>query len=528
MLDTVKINHVQHISFTQSRLTDAVSVILSELLSYEHPSNVPGVLVSFGFRQMPWGSGERRPALNAGQLRKGVADRGLGNCGVVPCAGRDVGKVRRCLRIGLHERQVAAAAKHAVEDSHRLGARDGLVRVERAIRIAADPAVGIGRSDRIMTPCAAYIGKRHALGRVHTVDPGQNGHKFRAVDGLARLERAVAVALDGAGIGQRADRDRVPLAGRNIAEAIVAAVILLVRLCGHELIEQLGRLGARERAVGHKGGRGAAGSIGVVVGRIQQAGRLRRLRAGAAAAVVATVTVVAAAAVVAYLGNVLFQQRHRLLERDGAAVVERTDDRHNVLQVHIRRRNELRQQLRDLIVCEDAAGKARQDGIDAGLRHTKGFQDLGKRLLGGLADRAAGGNVADDLTEVDVHRVAGDGDDAVHVVIVAGDVLEQIAHVHVHDAVDEIAVAANVVDQILNIYADNAVNEVIVIGDVDPAQDLTEQAVVQLAIGRVGCAGLRLRGVCRESRDSSETECQRQGQYQAQCLAHFFMEFCLL
>lgn len=43
MLDTVKINHVQHISFTQSRLTDAVSVILSELLSYEHPSNKQGL-----------------------------------------------------------------------------------------------------------------------------------------------------------------------------------------------------------------------------------------------------------------------------------------------------------------------------------------------------------------------------------------------------------------------------------------------------------------------------------------------------
>lgn len=42
MLDTVKINHVQHISFTQSRLTDAVSVILSELLSYEHPANCRG------------------------------------------------------------------------------------------------------------------------------------------------------------------------------------------------------------------------------------------------------------------------------------------------------------------------------------------------------------------------------------------------------------------------------------------------------------------------------------------------------
>ena len=44
MLDTVKINHVQHISFTQSRLTDAVSVILSELLSYEHPSKDRGAL----------------------------------------------------------------------------------------------------------------------------------------------------------------------------------------------------------------------------------------------------------------------------------------------------------------------------------------------------------------------------------------------------------------------------------------------------------------------------------------------------
>lgn len=42
MLDTVDFNHVQHISFTQSRLTDAVSVILSELLSYEHPSNADG------------------------------------------------------------------------------------------------------------------------------------------------------------------------------------------------------------------------------------------------------------------------------------------------------------------------------------------------------------------------------------------------------------------------------------------------------------------------------------------------------
>ena len=46
MLDTVDFNHVQHISFTQSLLTDAVSVILSELLSYEHPSKQRGVFYS--------------------------------------------------------------------------------------------------------------------------------------------------------------------------------------------------------------------------------------------------------------------------------------------------------------------------------------------------------------------------------------------------------------------------------------------------------------------------------------------------
>ena len=45
MLATVEINHDQHTSFTQSCLTDAVSVILSELLSYEHPPKGLGIVV---------------------------------------------------------------------------------------------------------------------------------------------------------------------------------------------------------------------------------------------------------------------------------------------------------------------------------------------------------------------------------------------------------------------------------------------------------------------------------------------------
>ena len=62
MLDTVDFNHVQHISFTQSRLTDAVSVILSELLSYEHPSKMQGAFVAgaLGLEPRAYGFGDRR------------------------------------------------------------------------------------------------------------------------------------------------------------------------------------------------------------------------------------------------------------------------------------------------------------------------------------------------------------------------------------------------------------------------------------------------------------------------------------
>ena len=331
----------------------------------------------------------------------------------------------------------------------------------------------------------AHVGKRHAFGCVHTIDPGENGHKFRAADGLARLEGAVAAAGNGPDVGQCADCDRVPLAGRNVTEIVAAAVILLVRLLGHELVEQLSRLGARERTGRRKVGRTAAGNISIVAGRIQQAGRLRRLRAGAAAVVIAAVIVtVIAAAVIAHLGDVLFQQRHGLLERDGAAVVERTDDRHNVLQVHICRGNELGQELRDLIVREDAARDARQNGVDAGLRHAESLQNLGKRLLGRLTVRAAGGNVADDLAEVDVHRVAGDGDDAVHVVVVAGNILEQIAHIHVHDTVDEVAVAGDVIDEVIDVHADNAVDEVIAVDDTELVENVREDRIIVHERGR--------------------------------------------
>lgn len=75
--------------------------------------------------------------------------------------------------------------------------------------------------------------------------------------------------------------------------------------------------------------------------------------------------------------------------------------------------------------------------------------------------------------------------------------------------------------------ADDAVDKVIVVCDADLAQDLTEQTVVQLAIGRVGCAALRFR-VCRESRDRSETECQHEGHIKLNVLRIYFTGFCLL
>ena len=78
MLDTVKINHVQHISFTQSRLTDAVSVILSELLSYEHPSKVAGFLKVQSKDQRLENWGARRAALRPYFLRTQPGGAGPG------------------------------------------------------------------------------------------------------------------------------------------------------------------------------------------------------------------------------------------------------------------------------------------------------------------------------------------------------------------------------------------------------------------------------------------------------------------
>ena len=70
MLDTVKINHVQHISFTQSRLTDAVSVILSELLSYEHPSKGAGLFLLSKAVNLKLSAGNGTVAFAEGQLRR--------------------------------------------------------------------------------------------------------------------------------------------------------------------------------------------------------------------------------------------------------------------------------------------------------------------------------------------------------------------------------------------------------------------------------------------------------------------------
>ena len=74
MLDTVDFNHVQHISFTQSRLTDAVSVILSELLSYEHPPNHVGYLVT---QRYPRQSSEAGIQLFKKHLRRFLSTQNL-------------------------------------------------------------------------------------------------------------------------------------------------------------------------------------------------------------------------------------------------------------------------------------------------------------------------------------------------------------------------------------------------------------------------------------------------------------------
>jgi len=219
-------------------------------------------------------------------------------------------------------------------------------------------------------------------------------------------------------------------------------------------------------------------------------------------------------------GRVAKQLRRRA-DVEQAAVRQAAKQSRDVRQADFPGRSKLIDHGGCLIVAERAGRDGVDDAVALDLGHAGIREQIGQERAGGLTARVLLLRILESKTEVDIDAVIDHGHDAVRVITVAGDVLEQIADRHAHDAVGEIAVAADMVDQIFDVHADDAVDKVIVVGDADLAQDLAEQTVVQLAIGRVGCAALRFR-VCRESRDCSEAECQHEGQYQTQRLAHFF------
>ena len=65
-----------------------------------------------------------------------------------------------------------------------------------------------------------------------------------------------------------------------------------------------------------------------------------------------------------------------------------------------------------------------------------------------------------------------------HVVVVAGNILEQIAHIHVHDTVDKVAVAGDVIDKVAHVHADDAVDEVIAVDDAELVKNVREHHIV--------------------------------------------------
>lgn len=102
MLDTVDFNHVQHISFTQSRLTDAVSVILNGLLSYEHPPNGTGLflcaLVGLGLRKLSMSASQLAKVKRALSRHTAVQLQRLAG-EILAC--EDAGEVLQCMQAAL-------------------------------------------------------------------------------------------------------------------------------------------------------------------------------------------------------------------------------------------------------------------------------------------------------------------------------------------------------------------------------------------------------------------------------------------
>lgn len=119
---------------------------------------------------------------------------GLGNVIISPVF-LNVGERGKFFSVFVHEAFVSFTAQHIVRNSRYLRAGDGVIRPERAIAIAADPALLDGIYHGVIEPVVlVHIGKDVlTFSNAHSKLHGDGG-EFGAGDGTLRFKVAVAYA----------------------------------------------------------------------------------------------------------------------------------------------------------------------------------------------------------------------------------------------------------------------------------------------------------------------------------------------
>ena len=159
--------------------------------------------------------------------------------------------------------------QHAVQKRRCLGAGEVAFRTEHRFAASFHPAIAVSLADRILGPVAGNVGERR-VGRLGSLVKARDHRgEFRARDGCVRTERAVGIAADDTHLRERGHRRGVPRSIRHIAVSVVLRQILHAHIVLEQAEEHGRHLGAADASVRAHGAVLIAHEISVVIVTVQ-------------------------------------------------------------------------------------------------------------------------------------------------------------------------------------------------------------------------------------------------------------------
>ena len=173
---------------------------------------------------------------------------GLLHVGVIPLLGVQV--VRPDQHILQEVVRVGVPVQGPVDQGHRLGPGDVLVRPEGPVRVPLDKAVFRGLVDVILGPVAVDVREEVLPLVVHVEEPGGNHRELGPGDIPVGVKGPVGIAADDPAVGQGGDGVVEPVRQRHIRVAAVLAPEVVPALIGEHAEVDGGHLRPGDVALG--------------------------------------------------------------------------------------------------------------------------------------------------------------------------------------------------------------------------------------------------------------------------------------